>query len=78
MKKKHKITLLERRVYELEKQVEMYESLRPHWSQGFSSDSIAAQVQTTALSQIWGILGVKNQSEAMGVLCHLLKEETKS
>lgn len=45
--------------------IAMLESLRPHWAQGFSSDGVAAQAQTAALSSIWEALGVSNQTEAM-------------
>lgn len=41
------------------------EALRPHWAQGHSSDSVAAQASTAALSQIWEALGATNQTEAM-------------
>lgn len=41
------------------------ENLRPHWAKGYSSDSVAAQTVTAALSQLWGILGAANQTEAV-------------
>lgn len=49
-------------------QVEMLESLRPHWAQGYSSDSMAAQSATCALSAIWRLLGVDNQTAALDKL----------
>lgn len=41
------------------------ESLRPHWAKGHSADSVAAQASTAALSQLWSILGVDNQTAAV-------------
>lgn len=37
----------------------------PLWTQGFSSDSVAAQVRTVALEELWDILGVSNQTDAI-------------
>lgn len=45
--------------------------LRPHWAQGYTDDSVAAQMQTAALSQIWEALGVNNQTDAMQKLAAL-------
>lgn len=41
------------------------ESLRPHWAKGYSSDSIAAQTATSAMMQLWELLGAKHQTEAV-------------
>jgi hypothetical protein len=41
------------------------ETLRPHWAKGYTSDSIAAQTATAALSQLWVLLGADNQTQAM-------------
>lgn len=59
---------LAHQVETLRAQVEHLESLRPHWAKGFSSDSIAAQGQTTALNQLWALLGVKDQTAAVDAL----------
>ena len=59
------IEAAENEIYELRLRIETLEKLRPHWAQGFTSDSEAAQASTAALSQIWELLGVKNQTEAM-------------
>ena len=48
--------------------VNALESLRPHWAQGYSSDSIAAQASTEALVGIWKILGVNDQTSAVVTL----------
>lgn len=56
-------------------QVESLESLRPHWAQGYSSDSIAAQSATSALSDIWQILGVQHQTAALDRIRKLLELE---
>ncbi|WP_431570230.1 hypothetical protein [Brucella tritici] len=45
--------------------IDVLESLRPHWAKGYSSDSIAAQAATTALTELWKILGASNQTEAV-------------
>jgi hypothetical protein len=49
------------------------EAMRPHWAQGYTSDSMAAQAKTTALSEIWEFLNVKNQTAAMAKLRELRK-----
>jgi uncharacterized coiled-coil protein SlyX len=51
------------------------ERLRPHWAQGWTGDSVAAQVQTSALTQLWKLLGVDTQSEAVGKLTRLKAEK---
>ena len=55
-------------VRDKDRSVAALESLRPHWAQGYSSDSLAAQSSSAALSQIWTELGVDNQTDAMEVL----------
>lgn len=52
----------ERKVKEIQQTME---ALRPVWAQGFSSDSQAAQAHGAALAQLWGILGVDNQTAAV-------------
>ena len=44
------------------------ESLRPIWAQGYTSDSVAAQMTSAALTEIWRALGVENQTDAMAKL----------
>lgn len=56
---------------------EYLESLRPHWAQGYSSDSQAAQAATGALQGLWKLLDVKNQTDAMGKLSRLVTGEKK-
>ncbi|NID14342.1 hypothetical protein [Luteibacter yeojuensis] len=51
------------------------EKLRPHWAQGYTSDSVAAQTATAALAQIWDFLGVDNQSSAMDALRRLTEKD---
>ena len=55
--------------------LETVEALRPHWAQGYSSDGVAAQTMSAALSQLWGLLGVSNQTDAMDTLRKLVTEE---
>jgi len=51
------------------------EQLRPVWAQGYTSDSEAAQASSNALSEIWAILGVDNQTAAMQRLRDLTGKE---
>ena len=44
------------------------EALRPQWAMGYSSDSMAAQVATSALAEIWKVLGVTNQTDCINEL----------
>lgn len=60
------------RADQAEERVRALEALRPVWAMGHTSDSIAAQVNAAALSDIWAMLGVSNQSAAMDVLRALL------
>ena len=48
------------------------DSMRPHWAEGHTSDSVAAQAKTIALSQVWGLLGVDNQTACMDRLRELM------
>lgn len=56
---------------EQEARIAELEALRPHWAQGHSDDSIAAQASTAALSELWQILGVDNQTSAVSKLREL-------
>jgi hypothetical protein len=40
------------------------EQLRPVWAQGWTKDSMAAQASGNALSQLWKMLGVQDQTQA--------------
>lgn len=59
-------------VEQLKRQIEGLESLRPMWAQGYTSDSMAAQASTSALSTLWKMLGVDNQTAACEQLRGLL------
>ncbi len=59
----------------LHQKLEDMERLRPLWAQGYSSDSVAAQATSAALTQIWGVLGVSNQTQAMERLRELTGDE---
>jgi hypothetical protein len=52
----------------LSSEVDTLELLRPHWAQGYSSDSVAAQASTAALVAFWEILGVSDQTSAINAL----------
>ncbi len=62
------------RIKELEEKLTVLEAARPHWAQGYTSDGVAAQVSSAALSQIWDQLGAKNQTDAMEALSMLKSE----
>lgn len=60
---------------EAKAKIEHLEQLRPHWAQGYSSDSIAAQTATSALSSLWALLGVPHQTAAVARLRRLVGKE---
>lgn len=54
------------------------EKLRPHWAQGHTSDSIAAQVNLAATVGMWEALGVSDQTEAMQRIRDLIALEQEA
>ena len=46
-------------------EIDAFEKFRPHWAMGYTSDSAAAQASTAALSNLWEMLDVSNQTEAV-------------
>lgn len=62
------ISVLHTRIDKLEDELEGLESLRPHWAQGFTEDSVAAQSSQAALSQLWELIGAKDQTQAVQIL----------
>lgn len=64
--------LAEAQVVKLREQVADLEKLRPHWAQGYSSDGVAAQVTTSAITELWEALGVDDQTAAVQAI-HDLK-----
>lgn len=64
---------LEQEILRLRGDIATLEKLRPHWAQGYSDDSMAAQAATGALSEIYDLLGVKDQTAAVAALKTLLK-----
>lgn len=60
-------------IADLRAEIATLESLRPHWAQGYTSDGVAAQVATAALSDMWDALGVNNQTAAMARLREMLR-----
>jgi hypothetical protein len=70
---RHAFDQKDREIFELKRSNEALESLRPHWAKGYSSDSVAAQTSAAALSQIWRILEVDNQTAAIQKLREILK-----
>lgn len=57
----------------VEGQLAAVERLRPMWAQGHSTDSVAAQVSAAALTSLWDLLGVGNQTSAVVKLKQLLR-----
>jgi hypothetical protein len=55
-----------------EKRLAAAEALRPQWAMGYSNDSMAAQTATSALIQIYGVLGVQNQTQCIEKLHRLI------
>lgn len=72
------ISLMRSRIEKLERQLETERSMRPQWAQGFTSDSMAAQSTSTAMHQLWKMLGASNQTEAIMKLATLQAEAAKT
>jgi len=45
--------------------MKVLEPIQQTWTQGWTSDSVAAQVTAAALTQVWNLLGVENQTQAV-------------
>lgn len=67
------LTALRERDEALER-VAALEQLRPHWAKGYTSDSATAQAATAALTELWKLLGVENQTMAVLRLRAMLAE----
>lgn len=68
------VASLESDVRNLQAKVDHLESLRPHWAEGHTDDSVAAQCKTDALNELWGLLGVSDQTMAMERLRELVAD----
>ena len=55
---------LEAKLAREERRNDALEQLRPVWAQGWTRDSMAAQASANALSQLWKMLGVQDQTQA--------------
>jgi hypothetical protein len=53
---------------ELNGKIEVLEQFRPLWAQGYTNDSVAAQTLGSALTRLWKMLGVSNQTDAVQAL----------
>ena len=53
---------------ELNGKIEVLEQFRPLWAQGYTNDSVAAQTLGGALTRLWKMLGVSNQTDAVQAL----------
>jgi hypothetical protein len=60
-----KLAAIEAAVKGKEELIDALNALRPFWAQGHSDDSIAAQASYAALAQIFKVLGVTNQTDAI-------------
>jgi hypothetical protein len=58
-------------IWELKRSNDALEALRPVWAQGWTNDSVAAQASGAALAQLWNMLGVQDQTQAMATLAEL-------
>jgi len=54
------------------------ETQRPHWAKGYTDDSVAAQCAAAALSTLWSLLGVTNQTQAVLALQERLAGDVAS
>ena len=61
----------------LRRQEDRYETLRPHWAKGYSSDSVAAQAHLDATLELWKLLGVSAQTHAVARLKTFLGRKKK-
>lgn len=57
----------------LENTISALEELRPHWAQGYTDDSMAAQASTNAKADMWKLLNASSQTEAMSKLRTLIE-----
>mgnify|MGYP003691383551 CR=1 FL=1 len=73
-----RVDIHEARIKRLEDEISHLEEMRPFWAKGYSSDSMAAQTATGALSSIWRCLGVKDQTACMYALEELKKHKENS
>jgi hypothetical protein len=73
-----RVDVHEARIKRLEDKISHLEEMRPFWAMGYSSDSMAAQAATGALSNIWRCLGVKDQTACMYALKELKTQEENS
>jgi len=73
-----RVDIHEARIKKLEDELSHLEEMRPFWAKGYSSDSVAAQTATGALSDIWRCLGVKDQTACMYALEELKKHKENS
>ena len=58
----------------VERAKDALEGLRPVWAQGWTDDSMAAQASGNALAQLWEMLGVQNQTQAVATLKALTEQ----
>lgn len=59
---------------DLKQRYQALEKLRPVWAQGHTSDSMAAQSATNAMTQLWKILGAAHQTQAVQIARGLIRD----
>ena len=59
------VAIMQAKIEQANCHIEGLEQLRPAWAQGYSRDSIAAQASWTAITQLWAMLGVSSQTDAV-------------
>lgn len=68
------VKALKEQIGELQSTIKVLEAARPHWAQGYTSESVAAQSLQVALSELWELLGAEDQTEAVGSLKYLIDQ----
>jgi len=63
-----KLSVVQQRCNGYEVKLAELEAMRPHWAQGHTTDSLVALSATNALSELWQIMGVDNQTDAVARL----------
>jgi hypothetical protein len=69
-----RIEELEGKIAGVERAKDALEGLRPVWAQGWTDDSMAAQASGNALAQLWEMLGVQDQTQAVATLKALTEQ----
>lgn len=66
-------SLLQRKNSDLRRELSVLREMRPQWAQGYTSDSVAAQISSVSLQEIWDRLGATSQTDCILRLDALIK-----